>query len=603
MAVREKYGYNWDIGVSDLKIEFWMIRKGSEFLKSHGRDLFFHYREAQKLLWPEDDHHRWSDLALRRALEHEIVIYMGCGASNKSYSMARFALTDWWAFPSETLWLVSSTEYRGADLRIWGDIQLLFNRALRRHSWLPGVPLASMHAISREDISNDDEDVDYFKAARSMKRGLIVVPNKKGNVSVGLSPFIGVRVPRLRHAGDEVSMMTSGFLDAYSNWYGNSDFKGMMSGNPLDITDQLCVAAEPDDGWDAFIDTGKTQEWTSKFFKAHVIAFDGRDSPNFDFPNAETKPRYTYMIGPKKLKAVKETYGEDSWQWFSQCVGKPNKGLLLWRVITSAMCQKNNAHDSVVWRGDDALTTIYASDPAYGGGDRCVAGRVQFGINKDGVQILRVHPPEIIPINLRLKEEPEEQIARFIRKRSVELDIPASNCFYDSFGRGTLGHYFAKEFGESTPVPVDSGASPTSRPVRFDLFIEDKDGRKRLKHCDEHYSKFVTEMWFSVAEAIQSGQIRDLPKDVMWEGCARIYRVVKGNRLEIEPKDEMKERVNKSPDLFDWLSIAVEGARQRGFKIQRIGAGINAPVKKKNPFEQDAKDFQKIQRAKQLQAV
>ena len=83
----------------------------------------------------------------------------------------------------------------------------------------------------------------------------------------------------------------------------------------------------------------------------------------------------------------------------------------------------------------------------------------------------------------------------------------------------------------------------------------------------------------------------------------RIYRVVKGNRLEIEPKDEMKERVNKSPDLFDWLSIAVEGARQRGFKIQRIGAGINAPVKKKNPFEQDAKDFQKIQRAKQLQAV
>ena len=206
--------------------------------------------------------------------------------------------------------------------------------------------------------------------------------------------------------------MTSGFLDVYSNWYGNSDFKGMMSGNPLDITDQLCVAAEPDDGWDAFIDTGKTQEWTSKFFKAHVIAFDGRDSPNFDFPNAETKPRYTYMIGPKKLKAVKETYGEDSWQWFSQCVGKPNKGLLLWRVITSAMCQKNNAHDSVVWRGDDALTTIYASDPAYGGGDRCVAGRVQFGINKDGVQILRVHPPEIIPINLRLKEEPEEQIAR-----------------------------------------------------------------------------------------------------------------------------------------------------------------------------------------------
>jgi len=41
----------------------------------------------------------------------------------------------------------------------------------------------------------------------------------------------------------------------------------------------------------------------------------------------------------------------------------------------------------------------------------------------------------------------------------------------------------------------------------------------------------------------------------------------------------MKLRVRKSPDLYDWFAIAVEGARQRGFKIQRIGHVIE--VKRK----------------------
>jgi hypothetical protein len=38
-----------------------------------------------------------------------------------------------------------------------------------------------------------------------------------------------------------------------------------MGGNPTDISDPLCTAAEPVGGWDSFIDTGKTQEWTSRW--------------------------------------------------------------------------------------------------------------------------------------------------------------------------------------------------------------------------------------------------------------------------------------------------------------------------------------------------
>jgi hypothetical protein len=90
--------------------------------------------------------------------------------------------------------------------------------------------------------------------------------------------------------------------------------------------------------------------------------------------------------------------------------------------------------------------------------------------------------------------------------------------------------------------------------------------------CDEQYSKFVTEMWYSVREVIEGDQLRELPEEVMMEGCLREFYVVLGNKIEIEPKEDTRKRMGRSPDLFDWLSIAIEGCRQRGFKIRRLGS-------------------------------
>lgn len=583
MAGFVKYGMKWPAGTEPLQAEFWCIRKGKDWCESQGRSLFYHYQQAERLLWPTDQVHRWSDLSLRRFLEKEIVIMMGCGASNKTYRMARFALTDWWAYPDETLWLISSTEYRGADLRIWGDIQLLFNRAKKLHDWLPGVPLISLHSITNQSM---DDDEDFFKAARSLKRGLIVVPNKKGNTSVGLGPFIGVRVPRLRHAGDEVQMMSAGFADAYSNWIGNSDFHGYMGGNPMDITDQLCSLAEPKDGgWDNFIDTEKTQEWTAKWFDAHVISFDGRDSPNNDFPDAENNPKFPYLVGPKKLKKLAETYGKDSWNWWSQGVGKPNKSGLTNRVVTKQICESHRALEEVIWLGE-RTTLIYALDPSYGGQDRCVGGRVEFGKEVDGQMVVAFYPPEIIPVKPVIRtfdKEPETQIALFIKARLEQLEIPPANCFYDACGKGTLGMAFAEEFGKIGPVALDSGAKASDRPVRFDLKVEEN-GKPRLKKCSEAYLNWVTEAWFSVGEAIRSKQVRQLPTDVMKELCLRYYLPATNNRVQIEPKSGSKtkqgfiERVGYSPDLGDWAAFAIEGCRQRGFQIKRLGDGVKSTV-------------------------
>jgi hypothetical protein len=77
----------------------------------------------------------------------------------------------------------------------------------------------------------------------------------------------------------------------------------------------------------------------------------------------------------------------------------------------------------------------------------------------------------------------------------------------------------------------------------------------------------------------------------MEEGCQREWKTVKGNKTEIESKVEMKERTGRSPDLFDWLATAVEGARRRGFQISKMA---NEQV---NRSDQWMKDLQKKSRA------
>lgn len=568
MAKLQKYGLLWDAGYDALQIEQHFIRKGGQFKDAKGRiygnGLYYHYREMQRIIWPTDDNHRWSDLSLRSLAENEITVLVGSSDSAKTYSVSKFALCDYWCFPDNTLWLLSSTEGRGAELRMWGTIKNLFNRAKERFDYLPGYFLESIKALTTQEI---DEEKEF---ARSLTTGMMFVPCKRGSAEVGMSAFVGVKSPRLRHYGDEVQFMYPSFLSAYSNWYGKSNFKGALSGNPADIGDPLCTAAEPKDGgWDNFVDTGKTQEWTSKFYNAHVIALDGRDSPNFDYPQDQPQ-KYPYLIGKKKLDAVRETLGEDSWEWWQQCVGKPSKNMALYRVITAELCKQHGAHDNAQWLSTQR-TLIYALDPAYGGGDRCVGRPLEFGMGLERQQILKVHPPELIPISLNSKLEPEQQIAKYVKARLEALEIPPENCFYDSFGKGTMGYYFAEEFKGQQPIPIDSGSQPSDRPVRLDMFVDDGNGKQRLMRCDERYSKFVTEMWYSVREAIVCNQLKELDRETMKEGAARIYRIVKGNKIEVEPKDEMKERLRYSPDLMDDLAIGLEGARRRGFEISKMG--------------------------------
>jgi len=918
-----KYGLQWTSNTSPLAVEFEIIAQTDEWRKQHNLNLFDHYREAQSILWPTDDHHRWSDLALRAMVENEVTVFMGCSDANKTWSMAKFVLVDWWARPDKALWMVSSTELRGAELRIWGVIKQQFNRARELHRNLPGTVLESAHVITTDATCTDNSE------GRLLTRGVVFIPCKRGNVWTGLGSYTGIKPQaggRLGHCGDECfpagtmvdtptgsraietiragdevisadgphrvigtmhrpatslyrinttdgreivctgnhplftqhgwieacklaschymlsayetmhslrnanaqsahkpeillhempcrisdsamhqlrktfpsfsrptpvqvspgahtsrilfnelrremapfsighsfqdlhkitrcknlqsesqtvhrttrlegslessheevqsfsespntskddcsssneescqqietfsdnekermglagsiqssdgsyssrksivegisrrslefpdgplshrrgisnsensgrsrwsfpfsrnnqearqckrsfssgawvasveilqqedferyrtspqgvevytlqveghssysvnglvakncQSMEGVFLDAYSNFYGKAEgsFKGILAGNPFDLDDTLCRAAEPAEGWDSWHDTEKTQVWRSKFYNAQVVAFDGRDSPNFDYP-PDQPTRYKYLIGRKKIEAVGRTHGKDSWQWFMQCVGKPRPGAVARRVVTRAMCETYHAFSEVTWLGEPTIK-IGACDAAYGGmgGDRCVAGHIEFGKDVNGHVVVACHPLVLVPVKVNRFVLPEDQIANFVRDYMQSVNVPPENFFFD--GRGSLAVAFARLWSPKVEA-VEFGGRATERPVSNDTFMWDGDRKtRRLQRCDELYSRFVTELWFAMHMVIISDQMRQLPQDMAAELCRREWDYVQNSKIEIETKAEMKERTGESPDLADCGVILLEGARRRGFQIARL---------------------------------
>lgn len=571
------YGTTWPDSTTALDIEMWAIRQGGTWKNKAGdvcgEGLPHHYENMRRILWPhldgEHNGQRWHVLTRDEILKNKVTVLMGCGSSGKTHSGAWVYLCEYLCFPEETCVLVTSTDLRGLRLRVWGEITSLWQQAVNNFD-LPGHLLDSSLAITTDHL--EDGGVDD-RTVRDMRKGIIGIPTVQGGKFIGLGKFIGIKQKRVRLVADEAQLMGPSFLSAFANLNKNEDFRAVILGNPNDILDPLGKAAEPLDGWDAHMEPDKTAVWKTRFMNGTCVNLIGTDSPNFDFP-ADQPTRFKYLISKQKIEETLSFFPKDSFEYYSQCVGAMKVGMLARRVLTRRLCEQGGAlEDKVNWELPNR-TRIYFVDAAYGG-DRAVAGWGEFGKSVGGKLILLLHEPSIIPISAKADKEPEQQISEYVKRECEGLAIPPENMGHDSTGRGSLGTFLARVWSAMTN-PVESGGKPTDRPVSLDLYIIDrKDGKRRLKLCSEHYSKLVTEFWFSVRYTVESGQLRGLTSEAMEELCSREWDRVKDDKIEVETKADMKARVGRSPDLGDWVAGIVEMARRRGFVISKLGSSEN----------------------------
>lgn len=557
---KQAYGLFWDEFLNDAFIEIYMIQNGGKVQRKDGsfsgNGLAFHYKQLQQLLWPKKVWHKWNELLLEEFVRNRIIGILGPAASGKTREASDFMLTDYYCFSDCTTILVSSTEREMLEMRAWGEIKRAHKIAKDRFDWLPGNLIESRQRIVTDDKSSDVEGRDF-------RNGIVGVPCKKGGNFVGLGSYTGIHNKRTRLLADEGQFMHVTYVDSLSNLNKAKDFKAVVLGNPKDTTDALGKICEPSSelgGWDGGIDqTGGTKTWNIRFPEGVCVQLVGSDSPNLDGSLGID------LISQEHINADIAFYGRDSLQFTMMDEARMPRGQAARRVITRPMCDKFRAMESPVWKGT-AITKIGFLDAAYRGvgGDRCVFGELDFGVGLDEYgeefDMLALIETMVVPIKGGINDEPEDQIANFVKEQCELRQISPQNFFFDSTGRGSLMGAFARIWSAYV-VGIEFGGRPSERIV----------SREQPIPCDEYFSKRVSELWFLVRLIIEAGQFRGMTEEVLQEGCMREWTLVSGNKVEVEPKAKTKVRMGRSPDIFDSLCAGVEGARQRGFVVSRLG--------------------------------
>ncbi len=585
MAILNRYGIAFRAGTSAFEVEKYMLRKGGQWIgkdgQPRGNGMFWHMKKLMSVLWPDElTWHRWNELQLQSYLDHRTIGVMGPASSGKTNTAGVTMLADYYVWPECTTVLICSTTRERLEDRIWGEIKKYHKIARRRFPGLPGNLIEGKQRIVT-DSKSDSVD------GRDFRNGIIGVPCLVGGNYQGLGSFIGIKNKRVRLSADELQLLPSMFVFSVSNMDKNEDFKVMGLGNPKETTDALGVLCEPAEaigGWEGGVDQSpETKTWPTRFGGV-CVQLVGTDSPNLD--GKLGIPLITQAAIDRDI----ERYGKDSLQFTMMNQGMMPKGQGSRRVITRQLCLKNQALDDPEWLNEQR-TKISFLDAAYSGvdGDRCIYGELEIGqqawtegsddlipniaqqnpFQSKHRQIIAISRIILCPVNVKIDVPPEEQIVAFVKTQCDTANIPPESFFFDSGMRTTLVTAFGRLWSPQVNS-IDCGGSPSARPVSSTETITEKNGTVRPKRCDEHYSKFITELWYSVRLVIEAQQLRGLTESVMQEGCQREWTTVSGNKIEMEPKSEMKKKTGRSPDLFDSLAIGIEGARRRGFTIASL---------------------------------
>lgn len=562
LVQRVKYGVRWSIN-NPVSIEMAMIRKGGAFVDSAGNlcglGLVQHYRNLITLLFPSWEWQRWSDLLIREFVEHWAVGVMGPASSGKTACATVFYLADYFTFPNNTTVLMSSTTIEGLERRCYGELKLRFKEAKGVHPWLPGHLTDSRKMLTTQASDGDKE-------IRDVRNGIICVAALQGGTYVGLGTFVGIKNQRMHQMADEIQFMPPAILSSVSNLSKNPTYKLIGLGNPKDRTDALGKLCEPidKDGWDGITCGKKTQTWDSRFFhetRGHgrCVRLDGRDSPNNDYP--EGLNPFKYLINKQHIESDELFHGENDAHvsMFDYAIMPTNNQAK--RVISRQMCEKGRAFEEVTWDAATTIINIGCLDAAYSGvgGDRTVFIHLKMGKELGGGWVLAVEgDPIVIPV-VGYGAEPSEQVAAAVMTHCLNRDIEPFRFFFDGTGRSSLTSALGRLWSPAV-VPIEFGGKASNRPLG------------KYADCSKKYRKMVSELWFASRHVIEGGQLRQLPESVANEGYLRAWDISDGGFEDVEPKEDMKVRAGRSPDLYDAFVCGIEGARRLGFRIDSKAA-------------------------------
>lgn len=515
-------------------------------LHKHGEDKLFHWKRFVEICWPEPVFvwDEWSDLffgalcgakeTVERVAGVKIeteekwwrnVIFTGPASSGKSFKSAMWILGNWICAQEHTTCVITSTSMEALRSRIWSSLPKCIGKSTVKFP----LEIVSSEMEVRWNAMDD----------QGVIRGIAV--KSGGNVAQAVDAIKGRHNRRVFVVIDEMTTVSEAIVVASRNLSsGTDEYQLLGLGNARDWSDPHGQRSEPIGGTSSI--TVDSMFWLTKFGCA--VHFDAMKSPGMKDPQ-----RFHFYPNKEWLAdQAKEKGGEGDPEFWSTVRGFwPPSGLST-KVMDDAMLRQFEVELPATWKGND-WRMCGAFDPAFEGGDRRVLYPFKYGTFSSGIMGLEFLSPVIVSIDAGTDVRwIHYAIADAVIAHCTALKIKPRDFIMDTTGEG--GGLFNILSGR-----WDGGH--VIKPCEFGGAAEpDQMAPNSPVTYKEKYANKVAAMWFRFRRYVEGGHIRGLvDPETKKELCAR-DRLMKGARIGVIPKKDMKDIGYNSPDKADAATIA-----------------------------------------------
>jgi hypothetical protein len=493
----------------------------------------------------------WNPYAVRmleEAANRRLLGISGHASSGKSQFAAIWGLANFLLYPDTTKVLITSTSLQESRMRVWGVVEKYWEEA---RSFIEGNYRQPMPG---KLVSSSGKIVGMTSGKADDLTGLTLIAGGKGQDG-DASTKIGFKSQgKLILMDDELPLLTHKLYDAVTNLMANDGFQMIGTGNLTSIFDPFGLFVEPAGGWDTV--TEDTFGWDTKV-GGYCVRFDGELSPNV---KAE-QVIYPGLLSVEGLREIKERWGYRSPGYYRMVKSFPCPTGIESTVYSEPELTKNLA----MQKGSKWLelpTPLAFLDPAFSkGGDRAAAAFGLLGWVRDeatGQRVQCLEKTDTVDLMMRVNarhatKDRNEQLADLYIEECSKRNIAVQDRGLDVTGGGDpFSTIMAMKMGHGLCRVSFAGAA-SDRPVSA---TDKRKGKER-------FANRVTELWYVGKDFLATGQLKGLDATTMQEMCARTFKE-QGNRVLVEPKDDMKKRTNgRSPDYADAFFGLLDVARTR----------------------------------------
>lgn len=319
-------------------------------------------------------------------------------------------------------------------------------------------------------------------------------------------------------------------------------FAGHHAENILLIFDEASGIPQP------IFDTGEGYMTTPG---ARQLLIGNPIRPSGQFYDAFTRQRKDYNTFSISVYDTPNFTGEPvppdvarrlvSRQWAEEYRNRVGEGSAEWQYRALGEFPKS-AENSVIWLSDveeaqarDIPIEVLHPDAI----SRIVCDVARFG--SDETVIMHRHGYKVSLIETYTGQDTMQTVGRIV---NAKADTGATEIVVDDTG-------------------VGGGVTDRLRELGHDVIAFN--GAETAIESD-HYFNARTEIWFNLQQALKHA---DIPEDALITAdlCAPIYKFDSQGRRQLEPKDNTKKRIGRSPDRGDALAMCFAPSRKNVMEV------------------------------------